>query len=125
VQCGEAAEDLQHFLARLRPLFLGPDRYYVGQTAVGERVVRQDYTGYDDYRTYWFVPADVARRWALAYANSAGITLDQAREWLSKYAGCHGADLYQAVVEAEAGSPLAPQAEPPRPQADAGQELQA
>ena len=77
----------------------GNSTYSVGTIADGRRIVRHDISNYDDYRTYYYAPADVARAWALAWANQRGITVERAREWLSQYGGCHGADLYRAVVD--------------------------
>ena len=73
--------------------------YTEGRTPDGQRVVREDFRGYDDYRTYYWAPPAVAKAWALAYAASAGITVEKAREWLAQYDGCHGSDLYRAIVE--------------------------
>lgn len=106
------AEAIDHHMASTDPgdctfggegmarLVRGDTTYTEGRTADGQRVVREDYRAYDDYRTYYWAPAAVAKAWALAYARQVGITADQAREWLAQYNGCHGSDLYQAVVDA-------------------------
>jgi hypothetical protein len=63
--------------------------------------------GYDDYRTYWYMPAATARATCLKYAAARGIDAAQAREWLAKYAGCHGDAVYKYVVEAAGGKEVA------------------
>lgn len=79
----------------------GDTTYTEGRTDDGQRVVREDYRGYDDWRTYYHAPADVARAWALTYASQRHITPAKAREWLDQYDGCHGTDLYRAVADQE------------------------
>lgn len=77
----------------------GDTRYEEGRTANGQRVVYESIRAYDDWRVYYWAPADVAKAWALAYAANKGITIEAAKEWLGKYDGCHGSDLYRTVVE--------------------------
>lgn len=104
------AEKIEHHMASNNPgdctfdagetLSYDGSRYFIGRTADGQRIIRQDFRGYDDYRTYYYAPVAVAKAWALAYATVSGITVEAAREWLSKYSDCHGNDLYQSIVDA-------------------------
>jgi len=66
----------------------GDTTYLEGRTADGRRIVREDCRGYDDCRTYYHAPHDIAVAWAMAYAARQGITPERAHEcigrWLSR-----------------------------------------
>lgn len=64
----------------------------------GRRAVVAEWYSYDDSRTHYHVPADVALTSARAYAATNGITQERAREWLAQYSGCEGADIYRAAL---------------------------
>lgn len=82
----------------MRVLRRGNAVYTEGMTSDGRRVVSAACQQFDDYRTYYYAPEDIATKWLLAYADSNDITVEQAESWLAKYNGCHGSDLYSAVV---------------------------
>jgi len=73
----------------------------------GVTIYREDANSHDDWRTYWLVPPAIAKEACLAYAAKVGITAEKARDWMSKYSGCMGAEIYQAVIDAEVQNPLA------------------
>ena len=62
---------------------------------------RRDWSGYDDSRTYYFLPSPHATAARLRWAMEAGITPESAAEFLSKYADCEGADVRRAVLDAD------------------------
>ncbi len=68
-------------------------------TADGQRILIEDATGYDDWRTYVWATPDHARALRLAAAVEAGITREKAEAWLAQYAGCMGEDIYRAALE--------------------------
>lgn len=61
-------------------------------------IVVQSVTLYDDWRTYYYVPADVADDAVRAWAERASLTRDEAEKWLAEYAGCYGADDYRRFL---------------------------
>lgn len=67
----------------------------------GVTIYREDANGHDDWRTNWLVPPAIAKEACLAYAAKVGITVEKARDWMSKYSMCSGAEIYQAVIDAE------------------------
>lgn len=74
----------------------------------GVTIYREEANGHDDWRTYWLVPPAIAKEACLAYAAKVGITVEKARDWMSKYSGCAGAEIYQAVLDAEVQNPSTP-----------------
>lgn len=59
-----------------------------------------DSYGYDDDRTYFYLPKAQADAAMLTQAMASGITKQTAIEWMAEYSGCHGADLYRFIAEA-------------------------
>lgn len=66
--------------------------------ADGRRVYVEYANGYDDWRTYVYLPQDAALAEVDASLATHPITEIQAREWLSKYEGCCGAELYRRAA---------------------------
>ena len=88
---------------KLNGVKLAPDEKSYGTRLTlsdGRTAWRSEWFGYDHYRVYYYLPADVARAARLAYAEASGITPERAAEWLKKYSGCYGADLFREVASA-------------------------
>jgi hypothetical protein len=85
------------------------ERLEISDKSYGEQIRLPDgrigwarhWSGYDDSRTYYSVPADVVQPILIAWASECGITPEKAAEWLAKYSGCHGTEIYRAVVESD------------------------
>ena len=69
----------------------------------GRPLYREDFRGYDDYRTTLWMPQDVYRAELAAEVKRLGITPEAAREWLAQYKGCVGTELYEFAAEPQAG----------------------
>jgi hypothetical protein len=50
---------------------------------------------YDDYRTTFYLPADLYQVVLAAEVSRRGITREAAQEWLSRYRGCVDTDIYE------------------------------
>ena len=59
----------------------------------------EDWSGFDDYRTYLIAPPAVMLPLLDAIIRERGITRPKAEEWLSRYGGCVGAEVYRRAME--------------------------
>jgi len=69
----------------------------------GRQAINQTSVGYDDHRSLFSVPRDIAERAVLGWlakqaAAGQEVTTEAARDWLSKYDGASGSEVYRLVL---------------------------
>jgi len=65
----------------------------------GRLIYREEFRGYDDYRTTLWMPQDVYTAQLAADIRRLGITREKAEEWLAQYKGCVGTELYEFAAK--------------------------
>lgn len=70
----------------------------LGTLTDGTECARDEFHGYDDWRSYTWAPKAIVLAALLAYAQAKNITCEKAQEWVGQYNGCEGSELYHAVL---------------------------
>lgn len=73
-------------------------RFMRGRASSGEVIYCEWISGFDDHRTYYYLPQGLAEHGWAELAAKRGLTAAKAEEWLIKYRGCEGTEWYEFVV---------------------------